>query len=186
MITNKPMRTAEEAAERLLVLTSVCAVASESELRLEIIDWLKDERLWDELSPNETRFMETDSPTQKDEIKYSWYAEAIYLIGWALKLEQTLLPPNNQASTGNIFDQVPAPGESTADFIVNAKLRSPDEIYGKVEELYNAHSRCRAAEMQNRPERHGHDIEVAQERHHAINWLICHENAAWDDVVTDT
>jgi Domain of unknown function (DUF4272) len=186
MNNNKPMRSAEEAAKRLLILASVCAVANESELRLEIVDWLKEESLWEALSPNEIRFLETKHPAEKDEIKYSWYVEAIYLIGWALMLEKTLLPPINQASSGNILDQIPAPSESTTDFIANAKLRSQDEVYSQAEELYNAHSRCRAAEMQNRHERHGHNIEVAQERHYAINWLICYEGADWDDVVTDT
>ncbi len=186
MNTNKPLRSPEEVAKRLLVMASVCAVASESELRLEIIEWLKEECLWIVLSPNEKRFLETETPAKKDEIKYSWYAEAIYLIGWALMLEKTLLPPINQVSTGNILDQIPAPGESTTEFISKAKLRSINELYDQAEELYNAHSRCIAAEIQNRPERHGHDIEVAQERHYAINWLICYEGADWDDVVTDT
>lgn len=30
------------------------------------------------------------------------------------------------------------------------------------------------------------DIEIIQERHHAINWLIGYDGLDWDEVTTDT
>jgi hypothetical protein len=30
------------------------------------------------------------------------------------------------------------------------------------------------------------DIEIIQERHHAINWVIGYEGLSWDEVTTDT
>lgn len=149
------MRSAQETAKRLLVLASVCAVADDSSLRKEVID-------------------------------YSWRAEAFYVLGWALGLEPDLQPPTDQALSGNILEQIPAPGESVATFVNEVMLRPASEIQNAAEDLYNAHSRCRAVELQNRTERHGYDIEVAQERHRAINWLVCYQGADWDDVATDT
>ncbi len=132
----------------------------DSELREEIIDWLKEENLWQEVSSNERRFLETENPIKKAQVKYSWYAECVYLIGWALGLESALLPPCEQASAGNILDQIPAPNEATGTFIASVKLRKTDEIYKVAEDLFNAHAWCRLAQSQNRPERHGFDIEV--------------------------
>jgi hypothetical protein len=30
------------------------------------------------------------------------------------------------------------------------------------------------------------DLEIVQERHHAINWVIGYDGAPWDEVTTDT
>jgi len=180
------MRSAQETAKRLLVLASVCAVADDSSLRKEVIHWLQGEGIWSAVSSAEKHFLENKNPSQKEVIDYSWRAEAFYVLGWALGLEPDLQPPTDQASSGNILEQIPAPGESVATFVNEVMLRPASEIQNAAEDLYNAHSRCRAAEFQNRTERHGYDIEVAQERHRAINWLICYQGADWDDVATDT
>jgi len=179
-------RPAEEVAERLLLVASVCAVASDSSLADSVVTWLKRENLWPLASPREKSFLEARQVEVKDEIQHSWGAEAVYVFGWALGLVPDLQPPTSQASTSGILDQIPAPGESTKAFLSRAALRSVVEIHSAAEELCNAHARCRAAKSQGRLERHGYDIEVAQERHRAVNWLMCYEDADWDNVATDT
>jgi hypothetical protein len=147
---------------------------------------LKEEELWSSASPTEKAFLEVAESTPREEIQHSWGAEAVYVLGWALGLVPTLQPPAAQASTGDILDQIPAPGESVKSFLSRATLRSAAELLCAAEDLLNANSWCRAAKDSNRPERHGYDIEVAQERHRAANWLVCYENAEWDEVATDT
>jgi hypothetical protein len=142
--------------------------------------------MWSAASPAEKAFFEASTLTHKGEIQYSWGAETVYVLGWALGLVPSLQPPISQASTGDILDQIPAPGEPVKPFLSQAKLRSAADLLSAAEDLLDAHSWCRAAKDSNRPERHGYNIEVAQERHRAANWLVCYENAEWDDVPTDT
>jgi hypothetical protein len=179
-------RSAKEVAERLLVVASVCAVANDRSLRDSVVAWLKSESLWSTASPLEKSFLEARKAEAKDEIQHSWGAEAAYVLGWSLCLIPNLHPPTSQAATGVILDKIPAPGDSTKAFRSRAALRPTVEIHSAAEELYNAHAHCRAAKSQGRPERHGYDIEVAQERHRAVNWLIRYEDADWDHVATDT
>jgi hypothetical protein len=179
-------RPVKEVAERLLLVASVCAVASDRSLRHSVVAWLKRENLWPSASPREKSFLEATKAEVKDEIHHSWGAEAVYVFGWALSLVPDLQPPTSQASTSGILDQIPAPGDATNAFLSRAVLRSAVEIHSAAEELCNAHACCRSAKSQDRPARHGYDIEVAQERHRAVNWLICYEDADWDHVATDT
>jgi hypothetical protein len=54
------------------------------------------------------------------------------------------------------------------------------------DELLNLHWRARDAEINGRPMPRDLDIEIIQERHHAINWVIGYEGLPWDEVTTDT
>jgi hypothetical protein len=186
MAAAQRVRSAGEVAERLLLVASVCAVASDESLRERVVPWLKREAIWSAASPAEKKFLEATESTEKELIQQSWRAEAVYVLGWALGLVSNLQPPTDQASTGGILDQIPAPGDSVESFLSRATLRSAAELHSAAEDLFNANSWCRAAKASNRPERHGYDIEVADERHRAANWLVCYENAEWDNVPTDT
>lgn len=186
MTVEQRVRSAREVAERLLLVASATAVASDASLRKSVVTWLKEEGMWSSASPAEKAFLEVAQSTPKEEIQHSWGAEAVYVLGWALGLVPSLQPPITQAATGGILDQIPAPGEPVKSFLGQAKLRPAAELQSAAEDLFDAHSWCRAAKDGNRPERHRYDIEVAQERHRAANWLVCYENAEWDDVATDT
>lgn len=186
MAAPRQLRTARETAERLLLLASACAVAADRSLRTPIRTWLKHERIWTSASPAERRFLETSRSTTKAAIAFSWNAEGVYVLGWALRLAPTLLPPTAPASPGSILDRIPAPGESVASFLNGARLRPAPEIRAAATHLRAAHWSCRDAALHSRSEPHGYDIEVVQERRRAANWLICHEGADWDRVATDT
>jgi len=173
------VRTPEEAAIRMLALVAVSGVAQGVD-RTEVVDWLIREQLWDQLTPSEARFLEAPDPTERDVIAFSWRMECVYVLAWALKIHDTLRPPTEQASIGAILESVPAPGESTAEFIRRSHLRHAGTIRLVAEEYTDMHARARhtggAASR---------DIEVIQERHLALNWLIRYEELAWDHVTTD-
>ena len=186
MSSARRLRSARKTAERLLVLCAACAVAGDGALRKSIRPWLKKQGLWSAASPAEKSFLEAGRSTRKDRINFSWQAEAVHVLGWALGLVPQLAAPSAQASTRDILGQVPAPGASTAAFLRKARLRPAEEIDAAAEGLYQAHWSCRDADLNGRPEPNGYDIEVVQERHRAVNWLIRYGNADWDDVATDT
>jgi hypothetical protein len=58
---------------------------------------------------------------------------------------------------------------------------------GKRAELYlDDHWKARDAELHERSMPPGIDIEIVQERHHAINWITRYAGLSWDEVTTDT
>jgi hypothetical protein len=186
MPPSRRLRSARDAAERLLLLVSVCAVASDASIRPSIRSWLKTEGLWPSASPGERRFLAAAKSSRKEQIKFSWMAEAVYVLGWALGLAPALLPPTRQAPpAGRILDRIPAPGDPVAPFLARVRLRPALAIQAAAQRLHDAHWSCRHAASHGRPEPHGYDIEVVQERHRAANWLIGHD-PDWDRVSTDT
>lgn len=180
------LRSPADVAGRLVILASTCFVAQERSEQSFVVTWLKAQGIWSEVSPGERAFLEAQSASPAGEIAFSWNAECVYFLGWALGLTSALQPPTEQASTGPILDRLPAPGESIADFLRDSALRPTVEIRAAVEALHDAHASCRAAASNGVPERHSYNLEVCQERHRAGNWLICYEDADWDEVDTDT
>lgn len=179
------LRTPTEVAERLLLLAAASAVAADVD-RDEVLSWLRQEGLWAKATPAEKTFLSTEHPTEKAKIHFSWQMEAVYVLGWALQLITRLEPPRAQASIGDILERVPGPGDRVGEFVASCKLRPASEIHAAAEAALNAHAYCRQAKSAGKAEPHGYDIEVAQERHRALNWLVRYENADWDDVATDT
>ena len=179
------LRIAPEVAERLIVVAAVSAVAADMD-REEVSSWLKQQDLWRKASPAEMDFLTSEHPTGKATIYFSWQMEAVYVLGWALKLVTQLDLPKEQASIGDILEHMPGPGDRVTEFIASCSLRSASEIHQAAESAFNDHASCRRAKSVGEPESHGYDIEVVQERHRALNWLIVYENAEWDDVATDT
>jgi hypothetical protein len=163
----------------MLALVAVSAVAQGVD-RTEVADWLVREHLWDQLTPSEALFLESQDPPESDLIAFSWRTECVYVLGWALRLQEALSPPTDQASIGALLDTVPALGEATAEFIRQAALRDESILHLATEQYTDMHARARHA-----PRAASWDIEVLQERHLALNWLVKYENAAWDDVTTD-
>jgi hypothetical protein len=77
---------------------------------------------------------------------------------------------------------------SLEEFQKTARLRSEDELFDAAVSLQDLHAiaRQRSGDPSYRESGPAVDIEVIQERHHAINWLVGYCGASWDDVTTDT
>jgi hypothetical protein len=73
----------------------------------------------------------------------------------------------------------------TADLTKNG-LHSANNILNEVDLIYRYHWAVRQASLDGEFAPGGLDVGVVQERHHALNWLICYCDADWDDVGTDT
>lgn len=179
------VRSPPEVARRILLLACVTGLAMGVEREL-ILSWVEEEGLWEFATPSERAFLSSPAPSERDQIYFSWQAEAVFVLGWALGLVADLPPPKEQASIGAVLDQMPMPGEAVKTFVDAATLRPAAEIIDAAENAEVANAYCRVAKSEGTPERHGYDIEVAQERHRALNWLICCEDADWDEVPTDT
>lgn len=180
------VRDAAQIARRALALFGSVGVALGAPRR-DVLRWLEDEGLWAELAPSERAFLSARRPTKKQQINASWKSEGLIVLLWALDKVERLPAPDEQCDT-SVFQQhlppylqVPA-----SQFIATATRRVDDVLLEMADELLNLHWQARDARLHGRLMPPGLDIEIIQERHHAINWVTGYDGAPWDEVTTDT
>ena len=180
------IRPAHEVAVRALALFSAVATALGAP-RSEVVSWLTKERLWEELSPRELTFLSREDAQERTRINFSWQSERLIVLLWALGKVPSLPAPSVQCDTRVFQELLPPFAEtSAANFVDRAQLRSDQELLLKADELLEQHWKARDAQLNGRGPPTGIDIEIVQERHHAINWIIGYDGLAWDEVTTDT
>lgn len=178
------IRSPTEVARRALTLFAVMAVALGAN-REEIVTWLRENALFEELSPVEARFIENPEPSEREVIDASWYSERLICLVWALGLAP-IPPADEQCDTLLFQDLLPPYAErSERDFIKSAELRSDGELIAMADQILNLHWEARDAKIHDRSLRDV-DLGIIQERHHAINWVIGYDGLPWDEVTTDT
>ncbi|ADE11351.1 DUF4272 domain-containing protein [Sideroxydans lithotrophicus] len=178
------VREASEIARRALALFGVVGLGLGAP-HSEIYSWLREENLWDELSPSELAYVSAKEPTRKQSIDATWKSEALAVLLWSLEKTEYLPAITEQCDT-SIFQELlpPYANISPSEFIASAKRRPDDVLIGMADELMDYHWQVRDAQIHSKPT--DLDIEIIQERHHAINWVIGYDGAPWDDVTTDT
>ncbi len=137
---------------------------------------------YEHVSPNEQEFLHSPSPEQHEIVNSAWRYESLLVLEWALGLVDELPFPDN------ICD-VPLVAKTAINCMDNppkqATLRPAAEILDCLDLHFRLHWICRQADLEN-AEPVGLDHGVVNERHHALNWLTCFEDAQWDDVDTPT
>ncbi|RZO65668.1 MAG: DUF4272 domain-containing protein [Sandaracinaceae bacterium] len=134
---------------------------------------------FDGLSPRERAFMGQETPPPQEVVDHAWRYEALYVLSWALGHFDDLAPPTS------ICD-VPATVKA-ADTTDAAELRPTSEILDALDMHYRLHWATRQAVQVERVQPPaGLEPGVIAERHHALNWLVGFQGAAWDDVDTPT
>jgi hypothetical protein len=195
------IRSASSVARRCVVLYGVLA-AGHGVLRDQIAAWLRSEGLWDVVSPDESAFLLSESPTHQQQVNATWRAEALFPLLWSLGLIPDLPSPQQLCDVPLIQRVLPPLFEPVGEFIASARLRSDSEVYAASEEIYQIHWRVRDARLRGQPTSPGslarmpredsdppvesYIAGVVQERHHALNWLIGYCGQDWDEITTDT
>ena len=110
------LRSAAEVAGRLVILASTCVVAQERSGQGAVVTWLKSQGIWSAASPSERAFLEARSASPGDEIAFSWNAEPVYFLGWALGLTAVDRPFASLVLAGRAWppDDVRQAGELSA------------------------------------------------------------------------
>lgn len=180
------VRSAQEVARRALALFAVWGITTEAP-RDDVLAWLDDAKLRDALSPLEAAFVANEHPDRRAIINFSWHSERLFVLLWALKFLETLPEADEQCDTA-IFKQhlPPFSAQSAEQFIANATLRDEYELSDEQDRSEHLHWQARDAKIHNRAPKDRVDIEIIQERHYAINWVMGYQGLDWDDVTTDT
>lgn len=180
------VRTGDAIARRALVLSAVVAVDEDCD-RAKSLAWLEAEGLASELSPWERAFMSARKPTQKQWINASWRCEALFVLLWAIGKVDRLPAPDEPCDLSPFADWLPPVAKMpTAQFLASVHRRSEEDLLEMADHLLNWHWQARDAAIRHREPLPAVDIEIIQERHHAINWVIGYEGLPWDEVGTDT
>lgn len=180
------IRSPEEVARRALTLFSIVGFAFGAP-KSDIVEWLDETGLSAELTPSEKQFIEASPPSRQQIINAGWLAERLIVLCWALGEIAELPAPDQQCDTSLFQDILPpfAPIDPSS-FIVGATLRPNDDLIAMADGILALHWEARNAKLTGSAPRTPVDIEIIQERHYAINWVIGYDGAPWDEVTADT
>jgi hypothetical protein len=188
--THEVFHSPYEAGCRMLILYAVSYAAQLPELRHEVIEWLKKEKLWDKASGKEILFLTKEDADEDELLEQSWRVEAAIVLAWALNLLDTLPPitsPATDEETRTFQNCVPDPGTDTHFFLNQLRFRDLSEIYE--ENLLNELATTYFRDLMSnglRDETSIHRI-VSFQRHLTLNWLrkfMGQED--WDETDTST
>lgn len=177
------IRTPREIAKRILVLTYLNYVSEDPADREEVIEFLKEQQLWDSVSNEEKQLFAKDL-SDEEHINISWRSEAIWLLLWVINKVDTIDLPTAEVSIPQILELLPDFMTDSKDFIQSATIRTVSEILNLSDLTYRLHWATKHTEINNLEPLNLHSG-VVQERHYAINWVTYYEDN-WDDITTDT
>jgi hypothetical protein len=179
-------RTAREIAVRTVIIHAAVAAAYGIE-RQNIIEWLKDQNLWSEVSPDEQAFLFSNKPrrlSEGDRINAQWLQEAQWTLLWTIKKVESLGLPTKTCDTIKIVDDImPVLGDKIEPFISSAELRPIPELRAEDERINMLYHHVQQASLRDEiPD----DLifGVLSQRKYAFEWLRSGNN--WDDVNIDT
>jgi hypothetical protein len=170
-------RTPQEVAQRVLALLAVIGKVHHPD---NVMSWIDANRIRDYLSPKELRFVDDPLPSKEDLGSFSWRAEALVSLIWALKGLDEM--PNLYEEFRVFENEMVLTAAQNPDlFISKASLRDKDEISSMEEFLYHQHWRVRDAEsfnignhLESSPDdppieelNHG----IVYERRYGLSWL---------------
>ncbi|MBO9702444.1 MAG: DUF4272 domain-containing protein [Sporocytophaga sp.] len=173
------LRTPQEIAERILILSYLNCTAFDPNLRNSIIDFLKEEGLWAKISPQEKILFEKPELDDEDITIIAWRAEAIWLLLWTINKADQLIFSNEEVNFNAIFEQLPSFMNSTEDFVTSATMRPTAEILDKADLLFRINWAFYQAQT-NKLNIIELNEGIVFERYFAINWVI-NLRSNWDE-----
>lgn len=185
-------RSSLEIAERALALIAIVARAQQKDW---VGDWTRQFSIQDYFSDAERGFFDEAAPDQQAVVNFSWRAEALVSLVWALGgLEE--MPSLSEQFWVLDSDFIAAAMKNPNSFRLSARKRSSDVIDEMEGFLYHQHWRVRDKELgfnvgASHPLATG-ELPVDQlmpsvvcERRYGISWIVGW-GEDWDDVPTDT
>jgi hypothetical protein len=182
------VRTAHEISQRTLALGAAVALSFGAP-RKEIIAFVEEAGLLKNLSSVENSYIYSARRSSKQTINMSWNSEALTVLLWSIGKFSCIPSPYAQCSTGDLADALPPYGDEPLDkFLGTAKRRSEQALFEMATSIHDQHvvARQRKSNPEYRPGYGVVNLEIVQERHRAINWIVGYCGQSWEDVTTDT
>ena len=183
---NTQIMNAREITLRAFCLFAVWLINTPTP-REDIFLWIKNNDLWNSFSPEELKFIETESPTRQQKIDFSWHIERLYVLAWALGEIEDMIPSDQQGTIAEFKKAIsPLNANSCKRYLKKAKLRDEIEVWELADQIEKLHWEARNAKINGIRPNKPVNLEIIQERHHAINWILWGHEESWDEVTTDT
>ena len=184
--TREKFQTPYEAGCRMMILYAIGYLVHNLDDRPEIIQWLKDEKIWDKVPPNERNFLQGIQLNEHTLMDLSWNIESALTLGWCLKKLHNLPrldKENNENAIKEFQRNLPELGDSLMLFLSNLEYRDLSEIYE--ENLLNelATTYFRDLMISDQKDKTHINRYVSFERHKVLNWLRTFYYTAEDEVV---
>jgi len=177
-------RPISEVVDRTLALALV-AVKGEG-LEQKLVEQIhNDFGIQGKLSPKEEAFFRDQDPSQQDKINFVWRYESLNVLLWYLGYNEELTYPGGICDVQFLVGVVRDAGGSTG-LTKQAQVRSLDNLLQESDRIYRLHWAVVDARLRGQDGPADLEPGVVYERHYALNWLIGHHGAEWDDVSTDT
>ena len=185
------MKSPREVAERVLALIVVVRTVHNPD---GTMSWMRTHSLERYLSANEARFVAQDDPSHESQVEFSWRAEAVVSLLWALS-GLAEMPKMDQEFSVFESEMIGEAIENPETFLSTAKLRPAEELNEMEQFLYHQHWRVRDYQLfpkrQRDPLSDGEqpieelNPEIVYERRYGMSWLVGW-GRDWDNVPTDT
>ncbi len=195
------LQAAQDVARRVLVLWAV-ELRAEGMSQQEALGLIDQLDLWSSVSLEEKQFLQNPNPGPDECRRLVWRLESIWVLLWALGYIEELDWPSGMCDVPKVVEILQR-HESSAAFIRDARLRSKAELLDAQDLIMRIHWAIRDAALHQGgivPEdldwSHDEDwlpvtqcaaVNVVEERHYTLNWLVRFLNPkGWDDVDTPT
>lgn len=179
------IRTAQEIAERALILVYLAYVSEVPDERENVIEFLKTNFLWNKVSPAEKELFQKEELTRQETANISWRSEGVLLLLWTINKVDKLELPIEQVEIPEIVSRLPEFLTDPSEFIKSSIIRPTTEILDQSDLIYRLHWATRSANLNNQPMPANLDLSIIMERHYAINWVTFYADE-WDEISTDT
>jgi hypothetical protein len=165
------LRTPQEIAQRILILSYLNCVATDPSLRQEVMIFLIHEKLWNHVTEGEKELFHKTELSEGELSTILWRAESIWLLLWTIGKLEDLQLPSEEVDLQDIFPLLPGFLEPTKSFIQTANMRSASEILDQADFIFRLNWALREADMNGTPST-VFNASVAYERYFSINWVL--------------
>ena len=172
-------RSVDEMAKRAI---GICIAAS-SALRMDpkaVAEQVHRYRADLFMTPEETAFVKTASPSEADRARFSWRIEQVYVMLWALGYVDPLRAPEAGCSSEEVIKTVAS--RSLDELVQGAHPRSLTSLLDEADLTMRYDRAIDDARSHGALPPKGLNPDVVAERHYALSWLIGHHHEDYDHV----
>ena len=164
------IKSGQEIARRVLVLSYLNCVALQPELRDHIVRFLSEESLWNMATEKERLIFSQETLSDEDHDYVAWRNESIWVMLWVLNKFDVLDFPVEPVDATEIIKLIPPFFDDTDAFVSTAETRSKTDILQQADLYFRLCWAVRESERDNST-RLRFDAGVAFERHFAMEWI---------------
>jgi hypothetical protein len=122
------LRSPQEIAQRILIITYLNCVATDPSLQQEVMMFLIREKLWDHATDTEKALFHKPQLTDEDIDNIYWRKESIWMLLWVIGEVDEAGLPDKEVEIYEIFPLLPGFFDATGDYVRNASMRDDEEI----------------------------------------------------------